>query len=1080
MKKIFLQKFLCLLPLFYACLLHAQENKLETIVQKGHSASVKAVAISPDGRFLVTGSRDRTAKLWDLQTGMEMRTYNGHEHTVNGVQFSPNGKYLATSSADNTFRVWNVLNGKQIFVSPVAEKYMTDIAFSPDSKYLIGAGYSDSASVYEIPSGKFVKNIAVNADQGSGYGVSVEYSPDGKWLAIGEDNKTVNVYHLPDWKLTYTFKPSEGWCGGCGTLVSFSADSKYLLKLSHNAKAEQYDLQSGKLITQYGEELDEIAGIEMSKDSKKIVVAGDKKLIQYEMLSAKILSSISVDSSGELNEAIYNNDASLVIAAFGSNKAIAYNAANGKEQTSFSGILNQQDKGGLDYNPDNYYESYIAKYLRLKNLLLITKDDRFFITGKTGTSAVKWSTATGKPERAYRGHSKAVICFDLSKDGKYLLTGDGNGEAILWETESGKKIRSYKGHKEPLFDVKISPDGNSIVTVSWDASMIVWNLETGEKTSYTDFREYSAYTVAFSPDGLYLVTGRLNKMLELREPDSKEIVRTFIGHTDVISSIDFGPEKYKMLSASWDGTARIWDISTGMMVQKFKVSKTAVHSAIYTPDGKRVITGGDDRVIRIFDVASGKLLKTLEGHQAEISCIRISQDGKMLVSYSVDGVIKCWNLDKGVEFYEHMHLGERDWMARTKDGYFNATAGARSAVHFVKGLEVYQPEQFFEEYYRPDIIPEMYKSRGASEGRQKIEDKLNQAPPPELKIALVPIEGNTEVEVHMKVTDIGGGVSEVRLMHNGKLLPVSTEELTLPAGKGNFTTFTKTYSLVAGTNTFSASGFSKGRVESIPVEAKMFSENAVNASICHVFAIGIDKYKNPSMSLNFARDDAEAFVDSIRKGTGNLFQKTEIHTLYDEKATRQAVLDTLEALSKKIAPQDVFLFYYAGHGSMTEDKFYFITHECTRLYDPLNLEKNAISDAEMQDKLKHIKALKQIIIMDACQSGGSVELLAMRGSMEEKAIAQLSRSAGIHVLASAGSEQNAKEIAQLGHGLFTYVLLKAMSGAADGAPDDGKITIYELKSYLDDQVPELNRQYSGKIQYPYTFSRGHDFPIVFE
>ena len=118
--------------------------------------------------------------------------------------------------------------------------------------------------------------------------------------------------------------------------------------------------------------------------------------------------------------------------------------------------------------------------------------------------------------------------------------------------------------------------------------------------------------------------------------------------------------------------------------------------------------------------------------------------------------------------------------------------------------------------------------------------------------------------------------------------------------------------------------------------------------------------------------------------------------------------------------------------------------------------------------------------MDACQSGGSVELLAMRGSQEEKAIAQLSRSAGIHVMASAGSEQNAKEITQLGHGLFTYVLLKAMSGAADGAPKDGKITIYELKSYLDDQVPELNRQYSGKIQYPYTFSRGHDFPIVFE
>jgi uncharacterized caspase-like protein len=118
--------------------------------------------------------------------------------------------------------------------------------------------------------------------------------------------------------------------------------------------------------------------------------------------------------------------------------------------------------------------------------------------------------------------------------------------------------------------------------------------------------------------------------------------------------------------------------------------------------------------------------------------------------------------------------------------------------------------------------------------------------------------------------------------------------------------------------------------------------------------------------------------------------------------------------------------------------------------------------------------------MDACQSGGSVELLATRGASEEKAIAQLSRSAGIHVMASAGSEQFATEFAELGHGLFTYVLMRALQGEADGAPKDGKVTIYELKSYIDDQVPEMTRKLKGKPQYPYTFSRGQDFPVVIE
>ena len=92
-------------------------------------------------------------------------------------------------------------------------------------------------------------------------------------------------------------------------------------------------------------------------------------------------------------------------------------------------------------------------------------------------------------------------------------------------------------------------------------------------------------------------------------------------------------------------------------------------------------------------------------------------------------------------------------------------------------------------------------------------------------------------------------------------------------------------------------------------------------------------------------------------------------------------------------------------------------------------------------------------------------------------IAQLSRSTGIHVLASAGGEQFAGEYVQLGHALFTYVLLDALEGKADGGSKDGKITIYEIKSYLDDQVPEKSIELKGKPQYPYSFSRGHDFPI---
>ncbi len=1069
--------------IFIYCLISSSilfgQNSMETVVQKGHSASVKAVAVSADGKYVATGSRDKTLKIWNLQTGAEIRTFSGHSHTVNGVEFSPDGKYLLSSSADNTAKLWNVLTGESIFTTPEQNKYLTDVAFSPNGNVFVATGYNDSAQVYNVTTGKIVKQYPINADQGSGYGSSVAYSPDGKYIAFGEDNKTANVYSLLDHKLVYSFKPDLGWCGGCGTHVAFSNDSKYLAKLSHNDNASIYDLNTGKMVASLGKQVDKIHLIKWSQDNKKLLVGAENKAYQWDVASKTLLDSILIDSVGDVNELIYNATSTQILAACSKNIALVYNLNEKSPSLVLSGVINQIDKGGLNYDADNYWESHIAKYIRLKNLLLLSKDDNSFFTGKMGTKCLRWNIASGEPEQMLVGHNKAVICFDLSADGKMLLTGDGDGMAIVWDIATGKKLQTFKGHLDPLFEVKFNSNGETILTSSWDASAIVWNIATGKKEAKIDLNNYSALSAAFSPDGLYLALGKLDKTLILLEPDSKKVVYNFVGHTDVVSSIQFGTDKYKMLTSSWDGTARIWDLSTGLMVQKFKGHKGALYSAIFANEGKTIITAGDDRIIKLWDAKSGKLISQLIGHQAEITSLQASKDGKLLVSYSLDGVIKFWNLEKGIEFFEHIHISENEWMARTKEGFFNATHEARQQIHFVKGMDVYQPDQFFEEFYRPDLMPKLLKNRGVPTGSiEGIDQKLAKSPPPIIKMYLRPIESGLETEVVIKLQDNGGGVADLKLTHNGKSINFDNERLQFPSGKDNSTVYKQTVALVHGLNTFTAIGVSKGKLESTPVKVEVYSNKAPNEMVCHIMAVGINQYKNPQLTLSYAKDDAQAFVRNIEEKGQALFSKINVHALYDANATKQAILDTLQKIVAKASSHDVFIFYYAGHGSMVDNKFYFIPTDCIRLFDQSSLNLYGIEATEIQEKFKNIKALKQMIIMDACQSGGSVELLAVRGAMEEKAIAQLSRSAGIHVMASAGSEQNAKEINELKHGLFTYVLLEALAGKADGAPKDGKVTIYELKSYLDDQVPELNNKYSGKTQYPFTFSRGQDFPIV--
>src|SRR5437899_2150418 len=106
-------KHLPLLLIFLPGLIKAQS--LETVIQKGHELAVIAVAVSPDSNYVATGSRDKTAKLWELSTGREVRSFLGHEASVNGVDFSNDGKYLITSSGDKTVRIWEVETGKEVY-----------------------------------------------------------------------------------------------------------------------------------------------------------------------------------------------------------------------------------------------------------------------------------------------------------------------------------------------------------------------------------------------------------------------------------------------------------------------------------------------------------------------------------------------------------------------------------------------------------------------------------------------------------------------------------------------------------------------------------------------------------------------------------------------------------------------------------------------------------------------------------------------------------------------------------------------------------------------------------------------------
>jgi uncharacterized caspase-like protein len=273
-------------------------------------------------------------------------------------------------------------------------------------------------------------------------------------------------------------------------------------------------------------------------------------------------------------------------------------------------------------------------------------------------------------------------------------------------------------------------------------------------------------------------------------------------------------------------------------------------------------------------------------------------------------------------------------------------------------------------------------------------------------------------------------------------------------------------------------------VESAPADVVVTWGGPRAESALYVLAVGINDYVNPKYRLNYGRPDAEAFAKALATVGKKLFATVNTTLVVDGDASRARIEAAFDDIRKKAKPQDAFVFSYAGHGVMSEAdpappaELYLPLVDVKQLYgDNEELARAGMSSSRLRELATLVPAQKQLLVMDACQSGGAVESFSFRGAAEEKAMAQLARSAGVVVLAASQSEQLAAEVKQLGHGVFTYALLAGLQGAAD-LGHDGKITVKELEAYLNDEVPALTKKYRGTAQYPNSFAQGQDFPLA--
>lgn len=1038
-------------------------QQLETSVQTGHYERIAAMAFTPDGKHLVSASEDMTMKLWEVNSGREIRTFHGPDRYVKRLAIHPSRPLMGTISMDGLVWVWNYSNGKVINQLRDTADVITNAIFTPDGRYLVTGGRKYTGAIWDAETLKLVQRL-----EGSGLGCGrgqchVSLAIVNNTLLAGVQNYQVEIWDLKSFELQNTVKLKRGSCSTCTSIVQGSADKKSFFA-STGDSLQLRSIKSGERLA-FQSEVEDVEHVQVTKNGRYVA---NLERGTFHMLQPTGSTVYSIGTYPDGVTAYAFSPDGRTLATSSSDFTISIReTADGKVQSTMSGYINDRT--------DSLHASvkYWAKNLQKQEI----SPDGTFVLENIGGVAVLWEFASGRVIRKFKASSEAVIASRFSPDGKYVATGGGDRVARLWETQTGNLVREFRGQTASIFTLDFSPDGQYLVSGGWDYTMYIWNLQTGEIYGrYQPHDQGSPVEVQFVPGGIYLVSGGLDQRLVLTDVDTGKGVREFIGHKTHVVAIDFSPDNKMMLTGSWDHNAKLWDLATGLATVRYSGHTGPVYDVDFSTSGKWVATGSWDKTARVWTV-EGELVHTFSAGSGAITSVNFTPDDRYLVTGSRDGSTRIWEIETGREVYRHVLTSEDDWLVTNPSGYFHATQNAMSTVYFVQGMQSFDVDQFFDQYYNPDVVEESF-SAPAEEG--SLLNSLQSSPPPDVEIISPEVFQKTsadKIEIVYKVVNNGGGVDEVRLTQNGKSISLTPPDLSR-SKKGRSIFQTTEASLVPGYNRFVLSAFSDERIESSRKEVEVFMEGAINKPVCYLLTIGINKYTNTALNLNYARKDAAGFSKAVRAKGKSLFNEVRQYALYDSEASKENIFAAIQEIASKAGPNDVFFMYYAGHGSLVEEQFYFIPSEVVRLYEPDVLAKSAISASEMQEQLRSIKALKQLILLDACHSGGSAELLASRGSGEERALAQLSRSAGVHVLAAAGSQQTATEFEKLGHGLFTYLILEALNGTADGAPKDGKVTVYELRSYIDALVPEYSMQYKGAPQYPNTFSRGSDFPVV--
>ncbi|KAF5337789.1 hypothetical protein D9758_016297 [Tetrapyrgos nigripes] len=461
-----------------------EEKKLE-----GHSRLVRSVAFSADGQRVVSGSEDKTIRIWNVETGEEEKKLEGHSHWVTSVAFSADGQRVVSGSSDKTIRIWNVETGEEEKKLEGHSHWVTSVAFSADGQRVVSGSSDKTIRIWNVETGEEEKKLEGHSD----WVTSVAFSADGQRVVFGSSDKTIRIWNVGTGEEEKKLEGHSHWV----TSVAFSADGQRVVSGSSDKTIRIWNVETGEEEKKLEGHSDWVRSVAFSADGQRVVSGSDDKTIRI------------------------------------------WNVETGEEEKKLEG-----------------HSDWVRS-------VAFSADGQRVVSGSDDKTIRIWNVETGEEEKKLEGHSDSVTSVAFSADGQRVVSGSSDKTIRIWNVGTGEEEKKLEGHSDSVTSVAFSADGQRVVSGSSDKTIRIWNVGTGEEEKKLEGHSDWVTSVAFSADGQRVVSGSSDKTIRIWNVGTGEEEKKLEGHSDWATSVAFSADGQRVVSGSDDKTIRIWNVGTG-------------------------------------------------------------------------------------------------------------------------------------------------------------------------------------------------------------------------------------------------------------------------------------------------------------------------------------------------------------------------------------------------------------------------------------------------------------------------------------------------------------------------------------